>query len=134
MDEPNKFGYGAPFVGDADQGMTAAGHDWIAEMHRLHLLIDLSHCGHKTSADYLAASKQPVVFSHATFGPRGRYPNITGILGPWYEWDTRLCSDYSSLAHTPRIWDAMRKRGYSASDIEKVTSKNWLRVLRDVWG
>jgi membrane dipeptidase len=211
-----KFGVGAPFVGADDEGMTGAGHAWIAEMHRLHLLIDLSHCSHKTSADYLAASRQPVVFSHAnsyelcrsprnktddhvravartggligavmwapslkhatrpsiedyldhldhlvkvggiehvafasdqaeghpggreewetTFGPRGRYPNITGILGPWYEWDTRLCSDYSSLAHTPRIWDAMKKRGYSGTDIEKVMSKNWLRVLRDVWG
>ena len=181
-----KFGQGAPFVGDADEGMTAAGHDWIAEMHRLHLLIDLSHCGHKTSADYLAASKQPVVFSHAnsyemcpsprnktddhvravartggligavmwapslkhatrpsiedyldhldhlvnvggiehvafasdqaeghpggreewetTFGPRGKYPNITGILGPG-------TSGTRASAATTRRWRTRRASG-----------------------
>lgn len=28
----------------------------------------------------------------------------------------------------------MRKRGYSAGDIEMVSRANWLRVLKGVWG
>lgn len=213
--EPNAFGQGAPDMGDADKGATEKGRAWVAEMHRQHLLIDLSHCGHRTSADYLAEAREPVVFSHAnafavcpsprnkpddllraiarnggligavmwspavkhatrptlddyldhvdhmvrvagvehvgfasdvaeghpqdrekwerSFGPRGLYPNITGILGPWYEWDTRLNVDYGSLVQTPRIWDGMRQRGYRAGDIEKMMSGNWLRVFGAVW-
>jgi membrane dipeptidase len=214
--EPCLFGQGAPDIGDADKGMTEAGRAWVAEMHANRLLIDLSHCGHRTSADFIAEARQPVVFSHAnafavcpsprnkpddliravaakggligavmwspavkhatrptlddyidhidhmvkvggvehvgfasdvaeghpqdrdkwekSFGPRGLYPNITGILGPWYEWDTRLNVDYSSLTHTPRIVDGLKRRGYKASDIDKIMSGNWMRVLSDVWG
>jgi membrane dipeptidase len=214
--EPCTFGQGAPDMGEADKGITEAGRAWVAEMHKNRLLIDLSHCGHRTSADYLAEAKEPVVFSHAnafavcpsprnkpddllrgiasnggligavlwspavkhetrptlddyldhvdymvriagiehvgfasdiaegfppdrdkwekSFGPRGLYPNITGILGPWYEWDTRLNVDFSSIAHTPRVIDGLRRRGYPAGDVDKLLSGNWLRVLRDVWG
>jgi microsomal dipeptidase-like Zn-dependent dipeptidase len=28
----------------------------------------------------------------------------------------------------------MKARGYSQSDIDKVRSGNWLRVMKDVWG
>ncbi|MCP8941057.1 dipeptidase [Alsobacter sp. SYSU M60028] len=214
--EPCAFGQGAPDTGDADRGMTELGRQWVAEMHRNRLLIDLSHCGHRTSADFIAAAKAPVVFSHAnayavcpsprnktdallravaetggltgavmwspavkhatrptledyldhvdhivrvagvehvalasditeghpqnrdkwekSFGPRGLYPNITGILGPWYEWETRLNVDFSSLTHMPRILDGLARRGYSEGQIERIASGNWMRVARDVWG
>ena len=69
-----------------------------------------------------------------SFGPRGLYPNITGILGPWYEWDTRLNVDFQSIVSTPRVVDGLRQRGYSETDIDKLLSGNWLRVLKDVWG
>lgn len=213
--EPCVFGQGAPDTGARDKGITELGRAWVAEMHANRLLIDLSHCGHRTSADYIAEAKKPVVFSHAnayavcasprnkpdpliravaknggligavmwapatkhatrptlddyldhvdhmvkvggiehvafasdvaeghppdrekwekSFGPRGLYPNITGVLGSWYEWETRLNADYSSLAHTPRIVDGLKRRGYSAGDAEKILSGNWLRVLREVW-
>ncbi len=214
--EPCAFGQGAPDVGDTDKGITELGRAWVAEMHANRLLIDLSHCGHRTSADYIAEASQPVVFSHAnayavcpsprnktdeliravadkggltgavmwspavahatrptlddyldhvdhlvkvggidhvgfasdvaegfpeyrdkwekSFGPRGLYPNITGILGPWYEWPTRHNVDYDSLTHTPRILDGLRRRRYGEADVEKIMSGNWLRVLREVWG
>lgn len=214
--EPCVFGQGAPDMGDADKGITEMGRAWVAEMQAQRLLIDLSHCGHRTSADYVAEAKGPVVFSHAnafavcpsprnkpdsliravadkggltgavmwspavkhatrptmddyldhvdhlarvggvdhigiasditegypenrdkwekSFGPRGLYPNITGILGPWYEWETRLNVDFQSLTHMPRIIDGLRKRGYRSRDIDKMASGNWLRVCHDVWG
>lgn len=214
--EINAYGYGAPFEGDTDKGITEAGHAWIEEMVANKLVIDLSHCGHRTTSDYLAAAKGPMVVSHAnsyvvcrsprnklddhiraiaktggligavmwspavrhderptlddylnhvdhmvkiggidhiafasditegqvpspekwdkSYGPNGYSPNITGILGPWYVFETRLNVDFQSLTHTPRIWDGMKKRGYSQTDIDKMRSGNWLRVMKDVWG
>ncbi len=214
--EENRLGHGAPFEGDADRGITDLGRAWIDEMTRLRLIIDLSHCGHRSTADYLAAAKGPVVISHAnahtvcpslrnktdahiravsatggligavmwspavrhdqrptlddylnhidhlvntggidhvafasdvtegqapspekwdkSYGPNGYSPNITGVLGDWYVYPTRLNVDFQSLSHTPRIWDGMRRRGYSDDAIDKVRGGNWLRVMRDVWG
>ncbi|MEO9612966.1 MAG: membrane dipeptidase [Nitratireductor sp.] len=213
--EENALGYGAPFEKDADKGMKAKGVEWIEEMTRLGLIIDLSHCGHRTTSAYLAAAKGPMVVSHAnafavcpslrnkkdehiraiaetggligavmwspavrhdqrptlddylnhidhhvkvggiehvafasdvtegqvpspekwdkSYGPNGYSPNITGVLGDWYTYENRLNVDFQSLAHTPRIWDGMKKRGYSETDIDKVRSGNWLRVMKDVW-
>jgi membrane dipeptidase len=180
------------------------------------MLIDLSHCGHRTSLDYLAVAQQPVVFSHANayavcpsprnktdemiravaktggligavmwspavshatrptlddyldhiahmanvggiehvafasdvsegyhedeaewerlWGRNGIYPAVTNLCGDWYRLATRHNVHYDSLAHTPRIWDGLRRRGYRSGDIEKIMSGNWRRVMRDVWG
>ncbi|MCX7327132.1 MAG: membrane dipeptidase [Hyphomicrobiales bacterium] len=46
-----------------------------------------------------------------SFGPRGLYLNITGILGPWYEWATLLNLDYASLTYTPRIVGGLERSG-----------------------
>lgn len=212
--ERNAFGYGAPFLGDGDRGITEAGRAWVAEMNKNGMIIDLSHCGLKTSADFIAESKQPVVFSHANamaicpsprnktdellraisktggltgmvtwppvtwlpekptlehilnhidylvnvcgidhvawasdmpevetrehweeyWGTEGLYPNITGILGDWYTYDNRLNADVGTITKVPLIWDGMVKRGYSEDQIEKISSGNWLRVMKDVWG
>jgi membrane dipeptidase len=47
-----------------DSGLSDFGHDAVAEMNRLGILIDLSHVGHKTSHETILASKSPVVYSH----------------------------------------------------------------------
>ena len=214
--DKNVFGYGAAFGGAKDKGLTERGLAWIAEMETQKMLIDLSHCGAKTTLDCLAAADQPVVCSNANafalcasprnktdetirqvaktgglvgasmwaaslahaaqptmddyldhvmhlikaggiehvgfasvvaerigedaaswervWGRKGFYAGITGACGDWYGYATRHNVHYDSLAHTPRIWDGMRRRGLKARDIEKVMSGNWLRVLRDVWG
>jgi len=216
---PCKYGYGAPQVGDEDKGMTEAGRNWLNEMHAQELLVDLSHCGHTTTTDFIEANKnsgRPIVISHAnaydicpsprnktdahirgiaecggligtvmwspavrhderptmddylnhldhminvggidhvsfgsdvvespqtdpeiwdkSYGPNGTNQNITGVLGDWYVYDTRMNKDYMSLTDTPAIWDGMRKRGYGEDAIEKTMRGNWLRVLKDVWG
>ena len=214
--EENKLGHGAPFEGEADRGLTELGRAWIDEMTRLRLIIDLSHCGHRSTTEYLNAARGPVVISHAnafavcpslrnktddhiravaatggligavmwspavrhdlrptlddylnhvdhmvniggiehvafasdvtegqvpspekwdnSYGPNGYSPNITGVLGDWYVYETRLNVDFQSLTHTPRIWDGLKSRGYSEDAIEKIRGGNWLRVMRDVWG
>ena len=47
-----------------DTGLSDFGREVVAEMNRLGLAVDLSHVGVKTSEDAIAASRDPVVFSH----------------------------------------------------------------------
>jgi len=48
----------------ADAGLSRKGHDAIARMNELGILVDLSHCGRRTAADALTVSSQPVSFTH----------------------------------------------------------------------
>jgi membrane dipeptidase len=48
----------------ADGGLSKMGYDFIAEMNRLRLLLDLSHAGPRTIAEGIAASKAPMAITH----------------------------------------------------------------------
>ena len=48
----------------ADAGLSTAGHEAIERMNALGILVDLSHCGRRTAADAIAASRRPVAFTH----------------------------------------------------------------------
>ncbi len=48
----------------ADGGLSLLGHDFVAEVNRLHLLLDLSHAGPRTIADGIAASTAPMAITH----------------------------------------------------------------------
>jgi len=47
-----------------DGGLTDFGHDLVAELNRVGILIDLSHVGATTSRDAILASKQPAAYTH----------------------------------------------------------------------
>jgi membrane dipeptidase len=46
-------------------GLTDFGHEVIAEMNRLGMMIDVSHVSDKTLADVLAATRAPILASHS---------------------------------------------------------------------
>jgi membrane dipeptidase len=48
----------------ADGGLSRLGRDLIAEMNRLHMLLDLSHAGPRTISDGIAASTAPMAITH----------------------------------------------------------------------
>jgi membrane dipeptidase len=48
----------------ADSGLSRAGHEAIERLNALGILVDLSHCGRRTAADAIRASKRPVAFTH----------------------------------------------------------------------
>lgn len=48
----------------ADAGMSRVGIECIERLNSLGILVDLSHCGRRTAADGIAASKRPVSFTH----------------------------------------------------------------------
>jgi membrane dipeptidase len=58
------------FVGDGctertDAGLSHFGIQVIKRMNELGILVDLSHCGHKTTMDAMEISTKPVAFTHA---------------------------------------------------------------------
>jgi len=48
-----------------DRGLTAFGARVVGEMNRLGMAVDVSHCGERTSLDAIAASRRPVLITHA---------------------------------------------------------------------
>jgi membrane dipeptidase len=48
-----------------DGGLTKFGYKVIERMNKLGMVIDISHCGDKTSLDVIEASSQPVFITHA---------------------------------------------------------------------
>jgi membrane dipeptidase len=62
----------------SDAGLSRSGFESIERMNELGILVDLSHCGRRTAADAISASKHPVSFTHTgAFAladhPRHRY-------------------------------------------------------------
>jgi membrane dipeptidase len=50
---------------DDDCGLTPLGREAVAEMNRLGMVVDASHCGSRTALDLMEASATPVIFSHS---------------------------------------------------------------------
>lgn len=50
---------------DPEQGLTVFGWAVVAEMNRVGMLVDATHCSRRTTFDLFEASAAPVVFSHS---------------------------------------------------------------------
>ena len=61
--ERNYFGDGC--TEDADGGLSLLGHQLVAELNRLGIVVDLSHAGERTILDAIATSAHPIVISHS---------------------------------------------------------------------
>jgi len=49
----------------SDLGLSRFGHQLIEEMNKARVLIDLSHCGARTTMEAIEYSRYPVIFSHS---------------------------------------------------------------------
>jgi membrane dipeptidase len=50
---------------EPDHGLTRFGRKVVAEMNRLGIIVDIAHCGPKTSLDAIECSERPVLCSHS---------------------------------------------------------------------
>lgn len=48
-----------------DRGLTDFGAEVVAEMNRLGMIVDVSHCGPRTTLDALRSSRKPVLVTHS---------------------------------------------------------------------
>ncbi len=49
----------------ANASLSTLGRDLVAELNERRVVVDLSHCGQQTTADAIAASRQPIAISHS---------------------------------------------------------------------
>jgi len=62
----------------ANSGLSAYGMQVIEEMHRLGIVMDLTHVGERTSLEAMKVSKDPVLFTHScALALRKHWRNIT---------------------------------------------------------
>jgi membrane dipeptidase len=62
--DENQAGYGCHAADDA--GLTSYGRAVVEEMNRVGMMVDVSHCGYRTSMDVFELSSAPVIFSHSS--------------------------------------------------------------------
>jgi membrane dipeptidase len=62
----------------ADGGLSRLGHEFVAELNRLHMLLDLSHAGPRTIAQGIAASTAPMAITHTGCRALADLPRNTG--------------------------------------------------------
>jgi len=105
--------------------------DFYAQVDYMVNLVGIEHVAF--GSDCSEATKTEEQW-HATFGPRGMYPEVTGVLGDWFIFTQRFTEGYSSLAHTGRLIDGLAARGYPADQVDKIMGGNLLRVYEQVWG
>lgn len=94
-------------------------------------LIGIDHVSFGSDVTERRATKEQW---QAGFGPNGLYPELSGLGGEWFVYEQRFTEGYDSLAHTGRIIDGLRARGYGAGDVDKIMGGNLLRVYEEVWG
>ncbi len=62
----------------------------------------------------------------------GTYPEVTAVLGDWYDFDHRMIEGLESSVVFPQVTEALLARGYKDEDIRKILGGNWLRVYSAV--
>lgn len=120
------------------KGLTPFGEQVIAEMNRLGMAIDLSHCATETVNDVLAISKAPVVFSHSgshAVAPHGRNLNDATLQAVAKNGGVVLVNFYAGFlsaesvkAYDTRTKDAALFRKQFKTDAEfQVAIGPWLK-------
>lgn len=175
-------------ISDTERGLKEKGIEFLEEMERLGMIVDVSHLNDAGIRDVIRYTKKPFVASHSNARSLCSHPrNLTdemlreisergGVAGINFcgaflhpdmmmrrdGWDSRIAdmvshmeymkqvggiqciglgSDFDGIAgrlemencsQMEKLADAMKKAGFTASEIEAVFYKNVLRVYKEV--
>jgi membrane dipeptidase len=70
-------GIGSGFLEQRDGGLSMFGLSIVERMNQVGMAVDVSHCADQTTMDAIAASKRPVIFTHANC--RALAPSLTRL-------------------------------------------------------
>jgi membrane dipeptidase len=70
-------GIGSGFLEQRDGGLSMFGLSIVDRMNQVGMAVDVSHCADQTTMDAIAASKRPVIFTHANC--RALAPSLTRL-------------------------------------------------------
>jgi len=70
-------GIGSGFLEQRDGGLSVFGQSIVERMNQVGMAVDVSHCADQTTMDAIAASKRPVLFTHANC--RALAPSLTRL-------------------------------------------------------
>jgi len=70
-------GIGSGFLEQRDGGLSLFGLSIVERMNQVGMAVDVSHCADQTTMDAIAASKRPVIFTHANC--RALAPTLTRL-------------------------------------------------------
>jgi len=70
----NRLGSGS--TERVDGGLTDYGAVIIEEMHKVGMLVDVSHCGDRTTLDAIAASSKPIAITHSNCRSLTNHPRL----------------------------------------------------------
>jgi membrane dipeptidase len=63
----------------------------------------------------------------------GIYPEVTKVLGDWYNFDGRMVEGLESAVVFPKVTEGLLARGYKEEEIRKILGGNFLRVMTQVF-
>lgn len=110
--------YGDGVAEPANGGISSLGRDAIDEMNRLGILVDLSHCGDRTTLEAIEHSAKPVTFSHANAravhpSPRNKTDEqLTALAARGGVVGLALWSPMLAFDHWPTLDDFVRQVDY----------------------
>ncbi|HEX6947124.1 MAG TPA: membrane dipeptidase [Acidimicrobiia bacterium] len=114
--EANSFGAG---VTAEDNGLSPAGRKLVEEMARLGIVVDVSHCGDRTTLDAIETSPHPILVTHANLrsihpSPRNKTDEAVralaergGVIG------VTLWSPMLRFDERPGVDDFLRQLSYA---------------------
>ncbi|MCC6175422.1 MAG: membrane dipeptidase [Chloroflexi bacterium] len=96
-------------------------------------LIDVAGIEHVGIGSDLGEGQSRVIWD-AAFAEGGKFPEVTGHLRDWFNYETRMVEGLDTVRNFGRLTDEMVTRGYTDDQIEKLLGANFLRLYGDVLG
>jgi membrane dipeptidase len=114
---------GGPDQGLPDQGLTDFGHEVVARMNKLGMIIDVAHASAQTVFDIAACTRAPVIDSHTSPFP----PSVTSRSGS----RLRLYEEMAAIVDTGGVvctWPY----AFDGAAFDRLTFEDCGRIDRDV--